>query len=154
MAIEGGARLAEARESCEHGEWTPFLAAIGVHARTARDWIALHRSGFKPATVAVLGGLRATLELVRVDPDATAQLAAALDDTERLREELAELEAAYHALAERLGDPVSQQWARDLWASTVEICSWKREAETWQARDAESARQVRDLQREVRSASS
>ena len=67
LALEGGARLLEARDACAYGAWTAFLRDVGLTPRRARDWMALARAGVKPATVAVFGGVRSTLEWLRED---------------------------------------------------------------------------------------
>ena len=59
--IEAGLLLAEAKAECRHGEWGAVLDRAGIHERTARDWMQLAASGVKTATVADLGGMRATL---------------------------------------------------------------------------------------------
>ena len=59
-AIEGGAALSELKEAVPHGDFGGVLDELGINRRTARDWMRLHRFGIKTATVAVLGGLRAT----------------------------------------------------------------------------------------------
>lgn len=54
-AVDAGVLLIEAKATCRHGEWLPFLDRAGVKERTARNYIALARSGLQIGTVADLG---------------------------------------------------------------------------------------------------
>lgn len=58
-AIAAGALLAEAKALCVHGDWGPWLTGTAIPERTAQRYIALHRGGHKPATLADLGFARA-----------------------------------------------------------------------------------------------
>ena len=51
--------LREARAICPHGQWQAFLAKAGIPERTGRNMLRL--ADFKTETVAVLGGIKATL---------------------------------------------------------------------------------------------
>lgn len=64
-ALAAGAMLIEAREQSTHGSWLPFLTRAGVRERHAQKLMQLARSGLKPATVAHLGGVKATLTWLR-----------------------------------------------------------------------------------------
>ncbi|ESZ68165.1 hypothetical protein X727_23070 [Mesorhizobium sp. L103C119B0] len=55
-AIEAGQALIEAKELVKHGEWLPWLKDYcGLPERTAQLYMAIAKSGLKPATVADLG---------------------------------------------------------------------------------------------------
>ena len=57
-----GAALLEAKESCGHGAWLPWLTASGVPERTAQRMMKLAAEGFKSDTVTDLGGIRAACD--------------------------------------------------------------------------------------------
>ena len=67
-ALATGVALLGLRERLAHGEFLPAVARLGIPERTARDWMRLARAGFKTATVADLGGIRAALESLRERP--------------------------------------------------------------------------------------
>ena len=67
-AMDVGAALVELRERLPHGEFGPAVGRLGIPERTARDWMKLARAGYKTATVADLGGIRAALENLRQRP--------------------------------------------------------------------------------------
>lgn len=54
-ALQAGALLVEAKDLCAHGEWGEWLKSTGISPRSASRYMALHRAGFKSATVADLG---------------------------------------------------------------------------------------------------
>jgi hypothetical protein len=54
-AITAGHLLIEAKELAGHGEWLPYLKALGIPPRTAQRYMTLAASGCKSATVAHLG---------------------------------------------------------------------------------------------------
>ena len=58
-ALLAGAKLAEAKELCPHGQWAEWLAGARVSERTAQRYIKLHRGGCESATVADLGMAKA-----------------------------------------------------------------------------------------------
>lgn len=60
-AIEAGRLLAEAKSSCRHGEWLPFLKRAAVPERKAQRYMKLAWSCLKSDTVSDLGGINATL---------------------------------------------------------------------------------------------
>jgi hypothetical protein len=60
-ALDAGAKLCEAKASCGHGDWLPFLDAAGVPERKAQRYMRLARSGLKSDTVSDLGGIKAAL---------------------------------------------------------------------------------------------
>ena len=62
IALDGGAFLNRVRAQLDHGQWLPYLEGIGLKERTARRWMRLAAVGFKSATVADLGGIRAADE--------------------------------------------------------------------------------------------
>jgi hypothetical protein len=66
--LDAGAMLVEAKGACKHGDWLPFLERAGVKERRARQYMQLARSGLKSATVADLGGVRASLEWLATLP--------------------------------------------------------------------------------------
>ena len=63
--LEDGRKLIEAREHARRGEWGPFLAAASVSERSARDMMALARSGLTADGITELGGIRYALEWLR-----------------------------------------------------------------------------------------
>ena len=66
--LAAGRELAGVRRECERGQWAPFLAAVGIEARTARNMMKLARGGLDAATIGELGGVRAALETLRAGP--------------------------------------------------------------------------------------
>ena len=66
--LDCGAALLEAKESCGHGKWLPWLTASGVRERTAQRMMKLAAAGFESDTVTDLGGIRAACDLVSVAP--------------------------------------------------------------------------------------
>jgi hypothetical protein len=81
--LEAGRRLVEAKETCAHGTWLPFLARAGIHQRRAQRLMALAKSGLKNDTVTHLGGQRGALrflELREKSVSAFAAIAAAEPD--------------------------------------------------------------------------
>jgi hypothetical protein len=60
-AIEAGNLLVEAKASCRHGDWLPFLKRAGVQERKAQRYMRLAKSGLKSDTVSDLGGIKAAL---------------------------------------------------------------------------------------------
>lgn len=60
-ALETGSLLIEAKASCRHGEWLPFLERARVGERAAQNYMVLARSGLEIRTVADLGGIKAAL---------------------------------------------------------------------------------------------
>jgi hypothetical protein len=60
-ALEAGSMLCEAKASCDHGDWLPFLESAGVPERKAQRYMRLARSGLKSDTVSDLGGIKAAL---------------------------------------------------------------------------------------------
>ena len=60
-AITVGGLLLEMRTALKHGEFGPYVAGLDIEERTARNWIAVARTGFKSETVSDLGGLKAIL---------------------------------------------------------------------------------------------
>lgn len=63
-AMDAGRLLIEAKATCRHGEWLPFIARSGMKERRARQYMQLAQSGLKSATVADLGGIRGALEFL------------------------------------------------------------------------------------------
>ena len=61
-ALDCGSALIEAKAAAKHGTWGATLKRVGVSKSTAARWMRLSREGFKCATVAHLGGLRAADE--------------------------------------------------------------------------------------------
>lgn len=64
QAMVAGNLLCEARQSCRHGEWLPFLERAGIADRTARNFMTLSRSGLEIGHVADLGGIGAALKFL------------------------------------------------------------------------------------------
>ena len=64
-ALDAGRHLIEAKDAVQHGDFAALLERAELKPRTARDWMILARAGVKTATVAVFGGIRATLERIR-----------------------------------------------------------------------------------------
>ncbi|TIR50674.1 MAG: DUF3102 domain-containing protein, partial [Mesorhizobium sp.] len=64
QAIQAGHSLIEAKNLVAHGEWLPFLREAGISERQAQRYMVLARSGLKPDTVSLLGGIKAALEYV------------------------------------------------------------------------------------------
>ncbi len=64
-ALAAGAMLLDARSQATHGSWLPFLERAGLRERHAQKLMQLARSGLEPATVAHLGGVKATLSWLR-----------------------------------------------------------------------------------------
>ena len=119
-ALDTGAALIELREHLPHGEFGPAIQRLGIADRTARDWMRLARAGFKTATVADLGGIRAALEHVR-------QQAKTADEARRFA-----LESENAGLRRRLADTMV-----DALADTLESLSRlvRLQGETRKARD-------------------
>ena len=63
--LAAGAKLVEAREVAQRGEWGPFLAACGVESRTAQNMMQLARTGLSAEQVTDHGGVRGALESLR-----------------------------------------------------------------------------------------
>lgn len=63
--LEAGAVLADLRQSARRGEWAPLLARIGLSERTARQMMALARSGMTAGQVAAAGGVWEALRQAR-----------------------------------------------------------------------------------------
>jgi hypothetical protein len=61
-ALEAGHLLHEAKASCHHGEWLPFLERSAVPERKAQRYMKLAKSGLKSDTVSDLGGIKAALK--------------------------------------------------------------------------------------------
>ena len=57
-ALDGGAALNRLKKSTPHGGFGPALARLPISERTAQRWMRLAGTNIKPATVAVLGGIR------------------------------------------------------------------------------------------------
>lgn len=55
LALHAGKVLCEAKGSCKHGQWLPFIERAGLSERSAQRWMQLHRAGFKSDTVSLLG---------------------------------------------------------------------------------------------------
>jgi hypothetical protein len=68
-AIEAGRLLCEAKATCCHGKWLPFLERSGVPERKAQRYMKLARSGLKSDTVSDLGGIKAALAWLESVPD-------------------------------------------------------------------------------------
>jgi hypothetical protein len=66
-SIAAGHLLMEAKELAGHGEWLPYLKALGIPPRTAQRYMTLAASGFKSATVAYLGIRRAERFIAMID---------------------------------------------------------------------------------------
>ena len=64
-ALDTGAGLIELRKRLPHGDFLPAVQRLGIGQTTAQNWMRLSRAGFKSATVAHLGGVRAALEHLR-----------------------------------------------------------------------------------------
>ena len=64
-ALDTGAALIDLRGRLAHGEFLPAIDRLGIGQTTARNWMRLARGGFKTATVADMGGIRAALEYLR-----------------------------------------------------------------------------------------
>lgn len=60
-ALEAGSLLCQARDATKYGEWLPFLDRTGIGERRAQGLMQIFRAGLKSATVADLGGLKASL---------------------------------------------------------------------------------------------
>ncbi|TPJ46839.1 DUF3102 domain-containing protein [Mesorhizobium sp. B2-7-1] len=60
-ALDAGQMLVEAKASCEHGQWLPFLDRAGIHERRARRLMQIARSGLNSDIVSDLGGIGAAL---------------------------------------------------------------------------------------------
>lgn len=68
--LTAGQMLCEAKESCRHGEWLPFLKRAGINERTAQRWMRLHRGHLKSDTVSLLGGVTPALRFLSLRDDA------------------------------------------------------------------------------------
>ena len=66
--LDCGAALLEAKESCGHGDWLPWLAASGVPERTAQRMMKLAATELKSDNVTDLGGVKAALDFVAMAP--------------------------------------------------------------------------------------
>ena len=63
--LTAGAKLLEARKATRHGQWTAFMEACGVGARTARNMMTLARAGLSADDVTAASGVRGALESLR-----------------------------------------------------------------------------------------
>lgn len=63
-ALDAGNRLNEAKASCPHGTWLPFLDRAGLPERKAQRFMKLASAGLKSDTVSDLGGIKAALAFV------------------------------------------------------------------------------------------
>ena len=84
-ALDTGAALIALREVLGHGEFLPMLKQIGIGETTARNWMRLARAGFKTATVADLGGIRAALEHLREHAKTAGEVRVMEMETENVR---------------------------------------------------------------------
>ena len=66
--LDCGAALLEAKETCRHGKWLPWLVASGVPERTAQRMMKLAATGLKSDTVTDLGGVKAALDYAAMAP--------------------------------------------------------------------------------------
>jgi Protein of unknown function (DUF3102) len=57
--IGAGHLLHEAKDTCRHGDWLPFLERAGIPDRKAQRFMRLAWSGLKSDTVSDLGGIKA-----------------------------------------------------------------------------------------------
>jgi len=66
QTLKAGEKLVEARDHrCKHGEWLPFLERAGINKRSAQQYMQLARApGVNAQLVALLGGMRGTLEVL------------------------------------------------------------------------------------------
>src|SRR5258706_12910135 len=60
-AMEAGSLLVEAKASCRHGDWLPFLKRANVPERKAQRYMKLAKAGLKSGPVSDLGGIKAAL---------------------------------------------------------------------------------------------
>ena len=67
--LTSAAAVAEARDLCEHGEWGSWLAKTAIPETTSRRMLTIARAGIKSATVADLGGIARTAELLAEIPE-------------------------------------------------------------------------------------
>ena len=123
-AIEGGAALVDLKRATPHGQFGAVLETLGIRLRTAQDWMRLSGLGVKCATVALLGGIRATLEISRkvgadMLLDVARRMAGGADRQEAIKEAwqaetIARLDKLMRMLAELRAElgPGSPAWRR------------------------------------------
>ena len=66
--LASAAAVAEARDLCEHGEWGPWLRKTAIPETTSRRMLTIAKAGIKSATVADMGGIARTAELLAENP--------------------------------------------------------------------------------------
>ena len=76
-ALDGGAALNRLKKSTPHGGFGAVLERLPISERTAQRWMRLAGTNIKPATVAVLGGIRRADEYLAAGAD-LEKLAAAM----------------------------------------------------------------------------
>ena len=107
-AISCGEKLWMAKSDLKHGEWLPFLAEIGLAARTASRWISIR--SLNPSQVKELGSIAKAAELAKLSP---AQLKARYVASGR---EVVRLMGAVVTTATKRGQPT---WLRiRRWSAT------------------------------------
>ena len=103
-AIGAGKMLIDAKGLCGHGEWLPWLKALGIHERTARRYMTLAASNLKSDTVSDLGGITPALRFLRLRTMAERQMKEAGDAAvqDRLEDADVALEVAIMLMGEMI----------------------------------------------------
>ena len=60
--LDAGALLIEATVRLQRGEWSSWLARVGLAERTATTWIKLAKLGLTPEEVIERGGINAAVQ--------------------------------------------------------------------------------------------
>ena len=126
-AIAAGEKLALAKEDLKHGEWIPFLAEIGLPARTASRWMSIR--DLDQDQVKELGSIARAAEVANLTPaqikrryvencrTVVRRMGEIVDSYKRMTADAAETSdmasVAYHALARERG-LTDEQIAADI----------------------------------------
>lgn len=120
--VEIGGDLLEAKALAKRGEWGPFLESVGMHERTARDWMRLRRAyDARKFTIEDIRrhGLRGSLELLAAPREKTATVAVISDTNWKPR---TFTDAQHIAAVRAMRDCLSAA----EWAGMIEKRGWTR----------------------------